>query len=180
MKITLNNIKNPILKRFFKEKKYKLRYEEYLRTEDPLYITQLEDSFKEYYYKVRILNYFNTYLHFKAIKHDIKYRKLQQRFQLILDRSIEGGNNTFLDNIEDEKSQINIDEMDISLYDFVKNERLSNAINKLTNQQKKVLYFYYMKEMKDIEIANELNVTRQSISKTRSTAIKKLRKDFDV
>ncbi|NBI30255.1 sigma-70 family RNA polymerase sigma factor [Chengkuizengella marina] len=179
MKIPLNEIKNPILKHFFEEKKHKLTYEEYLRTGDLKYIEQLEISFKEYSYKVRILAYFNKYLYFKAIKYDMKHRKLQQRFQLILDKSDEESN-TIIDNIEDENSQINIDKMDMKIDDFVTDERLSKSINKLTFQQKKVLYFYYVEELKDIEIAKKFNVTRQSITKTRNTAIKKLKADFGI
>ncbi|MFS1514021.1 sigma factor-like helix-turn-helix DNA-binding protein [Chengkuizengella sp. SCS-71B] len=180
MKISLKKMKNPILKNFFKEEKHKIQYEEYLKTGDLSYLLQLETSFKEYYYRVRVLNYFNKYLYFKAIKFDMNQRKLQQRFQLILDKSNDIRNNYILNSIEDKKAYFNVDEMNIEIEDLVTNEQLRNSISKLTILQKKVIYFYYIKEMKDIEIANKLNISRQSISKTRNTAIKKLRKDFGI
>ncbi|WP_214483059.1 sigma factor-like helix-turn-helix DNA-binding protein [Bacillus sp. SM2101] len=181
MVIALGELKNPILIGFFKQNKTrKLLYEEYLRTEDSSHIRELENNFNEYYFKVRILAYFNKYLQFNAIKYDAKQRKQQQRFQLILDKSIDEENNTILDNIADENSNINIEEIEISVNDFVKNTKLRNAVNTLTIQQKQVLYLYYVDELKDVEIAKKLHVSRQSITKCRNTALNKLRRYFDV
>ncbi|CDC41754.1 putative RNA polymerase sigma-70 region 4 [Firmicutes bacterium CAG:449] len=57
-------------------------------------------------------------------------------------------------------------------YDF---KIIKKAINKLSSRQKEIIFKVYFEDKKQIEVAKELNVTRQFISKTLSKSMNKLK-----
>lgn len=60
------------------------------------------------------------------------------------------------------------------------NEKLSKAIRKLTEKQRKVIIQYYYKNKKLKEIAKEMNTSESAVDKLKSKAIEKLKGYLEV
>ena len=58
----------------------------------------------------------------------------------------------------------------------ITDERLYKAFNLLPDKQQKILYLAYVMDLKNVEIAKELNISKQAVTKARNTALNKLRK----
>lgn len=58
---------------------------------------------------------------------------------------------------------------------FLENDDVYKALSRLTERQKTILYQYYFEGFNDTEIAKHLKVSQQSVSKSRASALKKMR-----
>jgi len=101
-------------------------------------------------------------------KHELKHVKFfmdKTTYKILFDKSVseEIRHVSF-----DEAYCINKEEK----YDF---KIIKKAINKLSSRQKEIIFKVYFEDKKQIEVAKELNVTRQFISKTLAKSMNKLK-----
>lgn len=149
---------------------------------DKYYTESLNQLFKEFYFEYRFKAYLNQILYFEAITFSKKRSQHHKREALILEQPI--GNDretTLLDTIADTETirLEGIDGLD-SLDSYLSDDQLYQAFKQLTNHQQKILYLSFVKLLKDVEIAMVLNVSQQAVSKTRKTALEKIRKAMGV
>ena len=70
-------------------------------------------------------------------------------------------------------------QMESSFEDQISDKRLFNALKILTKKQKKIIEMRFYKNMKIIEIAEELNSSQSSISEILKRALEKIRKHIE-
>ena len=56
------------------------------------------------------------------------------------------------------------------------NQTLINALEKLTDRQRLVIFMYFIQNKEEKQIAKDLNVTKQSINKVKLAGLKRLKK----
>ncbi|MEK4715931.1 sigma factor-like helix-turn-helix DNA-binding protein [Sporosarcina sp. FSL K6-5500] len=173
MVLKKEKIQNPLLKGFLKQEDNNQLYEEFLIKHTKEIKRILNKRFVMFYYKIRLISYFSKLIEFEAIKYDMKLREHNKRYNLILDKPTNSGNrDTLVDLLKDGSSGVTITKLE----DFIE----PAALKSLTDKQKNILYLIYIKELKDTEISKMLGVSQQSITKTKKTAIQKLRRVLNV
>ncbi|WP_342542505.1 RNA polymerase subunit sigma-70 [Paenisporosarcina sp. FSL H8-0542] len=168
--------KNRLLAEFFQDDRNRKLYQEYLRNPTGINQKILDERFKEFYFRIRSIAYILKSLHFESQKLDRKNRLYKQRYQSILDRPNED-NSTLLDLIEvpppREETHSN------KLEDYITDFKLHSSIKKLTNKQREILFYVFVMELKDVEIAKTLAVSQQFVTNTKNVALKKLRGEMN-
>lgn len=163
-------IKNPLLVNFLNQDNNAFLFEKYKESNSPELEYILNQNFYQFYYKIRVLSYFSKIIDFEAKRYDKKLRDHNKKFSLLLDKpsddnNREGSNKWKQDNSTSGPLPLTIE--DIFSIDIM---------NELTHKQKKILTMVYMRDLKDTEIAKLLGVSQQSITKTKKTALDKLRR----
>lgn len=64
--------------------------------------------------------------------------------------------------------------------DIVENKKILIAINSLTKRQKEIIHKIIIENKKEIDIARELNISKQSVNKVKNTALNNIRKQLEV
>ncbi|WP_342424619.1 sigma-70 family RNA polymerase sigma factor [Paenibacillus sp. FSL E2-0178] len=121
----------------------------------------------------RFVSYISSMLHYNSINFDKKKRKYTDRFSLIFDEVSEMEDSY----TEDEGSNENTFE---NLEDQISNPFIFAAFMSLTERERKILNLTMCQNLNDTEIAHQLGVTQQSISKTKKNAIRKLRNSMNM
>lgn len=116
----------------------------------------------------KFVSYISTLLHFNSINFDKKIRKHQDRFALIMDDVEESD----LNHTNDELFKHEL----YGLENQISDPNLHKLFLKLSHREKKILNLSYGREERDIEIAQKLGVSQQSVSKSKKNALNKLRK----
>lgn len=141
---------------------------------------QLDNKFREFYFQYRFISYICTHIFYESVHFDKKIRKTNARENLVLDQPVEYDSSPLIEMIPAEQSETDLTKVEaISMQGFLDNlssDQLFDAYKHLTNRQQEILFMTYVKNMKDMEIANHFSVTIQAISKTRIKAIEQLRK----
>ncbi|OGO77001.1 MAG: hypothetical protein A2Y23_03210 [Clostridiales bacterium GWB2_37_7] len=110
------------------------------------------------------------------------YRKLKKqadRELLILDKPIEYDEDILvIDTLVSDKNS-NDCETD-SLEEITSNSELLEVLKELTNTQKKIIYYIYVKNFTIKETADLLGLSRQSVYKTYNLALSKIKKKLGV
>lgn len=121
----------------------------------------------------RFVGYISSLLHYNAINFDKKNRKYNERFALILDD---------IDN-QSQASLVEKEYITESSYEELENQisdpHLYTLFMSLTTRERQILNLSIINELKDKQIASLLQVSQQSISKTKKVALKKLRNKFN-
>ncbi|MEN2767335.1 sigma-70 family RNA polymerase sigma factor [Ornithinibacillus xuwenensis] len=164
-----NDIRNPLLQSFLSDSNNYQLYKEYCNEPTDYNRNTLEEKFKEYYNNIRTISYFSKAIRFTAQGYDKKVRSLNNRFLLILDSTTDKESSEETQSLED-------DILYTSLEDYIQDKHLYDAIKSLTDNQKRILYLAFIKNMTDTEISKILNVTQQAISKSKKNALKKVRR----
>lgn len=173
----MKEIKNPLLQSFLSNPENYRLCREYCDEPTERKRNNLEERFKEFYTRIRTISYFSKAIRFTAQHYDKKIRSINDRFMLILDSPIDKesseGTQSLKDLIVDKGSEVEIPYT--KLEDYIEHKHLYNAIKSLTEQQKRILYLAFIKDMGDTEISKALNVTQQAISKSKRNALRKVR-----
>ena len=175
-------LRNPLIKSFLRQDKNLELFK--VANENPTgeNIKKLDAAFKIFYSEIRFINYISKTIHFFSVDFDKFKRRYNKLYCLILDQPFEKQNSKTV--IKDMISSVNTIEEELSIYDFIhfinwiENDKLYNAIKKLTNRQLEVLQLYFLEEKKDTEIAKLLGVTQQAISKICRVALLKLHRNM--
>lgn len=151
---------NKVFRSFLNDPENKRIYEKVIESNREDLLIDLNRRFKEFFLEVRLIKYISTIIHNSVIELDIQARKKAQ-FLDPYDSALHDKLST-QEALGDKKV----------LFD---DEVISKAFQSLTNNEKKVITLTYLKELKESEIAKQLNITQQAVSKTKCRALKKLR-----
>ena len=124
-----------------------------------------------------------TYLFVHYIQKSLIHEKLnyirnnkKKQLEILMD-------DEFLLDISAHESNL-IDEIKMSdvshLEEYIDDLNLSNSITQLSTNEKLILFKRYVQGKKDTEIAKELNITSQAVSKRRRIILKKLKNKFQI
>ncbi|EZH65884.1 hypothetical protein DH09_13710 [Bacillaceae bacterium JMAK1] len=127
---------------------------------------RLDDHFQSFYLNAQFTRYVSKTLYWTAIQYDQKRRKQRARNPLIVD------NPSVTDYTIAVEPDYSIVCETLDVQSWSSNPRLSHALTKLTPQQKKILIGYYKFELTNQEIADQLNVSQQAVSRMRLSTIR--------
>lgn len=177
---TLNKfvVESRIFKEFLKESYHEKLFSQYKREPTPQNQKKLEEAFQKFSRKIIAISYLRKVIHYESRNFDKKIRNEKKKELLILNQPIE--NDLFLiDLFEDEGLNQKMEcEISNDIKDHLMNHDLLKAIKSLTPKQKEVLYLYFVKELKDVEIAKKMKVSQQAVSKLRNKALQKLKEEI--
>ncbi|OYD09646.1 sigma-70 family RNA polymerase sigma factor [Paludifilum halophilum] len=135
---------------------------------------ELEQSFREFCVEVQWWSYISKVIQHAARDKIQKQKKDQFQMPLILDQPIEEGSaETLKDRVKAREKPTG------SLFAQVKNPDLFQSCEHLTDKQRQVLDLHYQQGLTFREIAKEMRVTPQAISKTHRNAVKILRQALE-
>ena len=118
------------------------------------------------------ITYLNKSLFFEAIEFDKKQRERSNKeYPVNFEQDIK-----MINNLIDQRNP----DFEITFSSNIADERLYKAFNLLPNKQQQILYLAYISGLKNVEIAKELNISKQAVTKARNTALNKLRKLLEV
>lgn len=173
-----SHLQNPIIKSFLEIQENRELLERAIHHPTKMSKQQLDDSFREFFFKIRFTSYLSNAIHFNAINYDKKIKLFLERNQPILDSPVKGREGeALLDVITpkdlQERQESCIDSSNIE--DHLTNDSLYKGIQQLTENQRQLLSLAYIFGLNDTEIASHLNISQQAVSKSHRKALKKLR-----
>lgn len=162
--------------------------EEIIRRLQPLIIS----SIRKYYYNIKeyedliqdgniviiqsIVDFdYTRGVHFLGyVKSNLKYlylNKHKEKVHLSLNEPLGDGDGEMLDLlVSDDKDILDL------LLEKETSAQLKYTLDSLTNRQKEIVIFYYVKDMSIGDIANALDISYRTVVNTKTTAIEKLKK----
>ena len=176
LKISENRLTNG----FLENEKNRMKFESYISNPTQEKLDELNIAFKKHYFKIKCLSYFSKVLSFEAKHYDKKRSLVSNRFQTILDAPVSGEDNiTLKDSIKDDVTT-ETEIRDGNWENEINHEHIRNSLKELTNRQKESIRYYFFEGMKDREIASLWGTSKQSVSKTKQTALRKIRGELQV
>ncbi|MBM7715314.1 RNA polymerase sigma factor (sigma-70 family) [Bacillus thermophilus] len=140
----------------------------------------LDNKFREFYLKVRLIKYVSNLIYFYTIDFDKRINKRNQRFNLILDGKANDSheNSTILINNcassnSTEQDYFNDDTQ--SFNELIENEKLYEIYNQLTDKQKQILEMIYVRGFTNKEVADYFGETPQNISNLHKRALQRIK-----
>lgn len=179
MRRSKEGLDNPLSRGFLESKKGLDAFEEYLGNPTREHLDKLDDAFKSHYMIVKCLSYFSKSLEYEAKHYDKRRRRREHRYSLILDAPLSGDEKMTM---KDAMPGTVHDPSDIkgeSWEDDIADRDMLSALRHLTDRQQEVIQYSFFYELKDKDIAARMGITPQAVSKTRRTALKKLRKELE-
>lgn len=172
------HLQNPVIKSFLEIPENMGLLEEVINNPTNLSKKKLDDTFREYYFKIRFTNYLSTAIYFNAINYDKKVNLFLERNKTILDCQLNDGDSvTLIDYLASkewqEGQEVWIDSTNLA--DHLSSYTLFNAIQLLTENQRQLLNLAYIYDLNDSEIAIYLNKSQQAVSRSHKKALKKLK-----
>lgn len=167
-------IDSNLFKNFIKINENDKKFKKYIKEPNEINKIILDEAFKKHTKIALAVSYLKKIIYFESRRFDIKVRKLEQKESLLLDTY-----NTpdYTDTLIDEEAERQLCHIEnSSLANVITNNILLEAIFFLTEHQQKILYYSYVLELKDKEIASKFNISQQAISRSRKQAIIKLQK----
>jgi RNA polymerase sigma factor (sigma-70 family) len=172
------HLQNPVIKSFLDIQENMDLLAEVINNPTNLSKKKLDDTFREFYFKIRFTNYLSQAIYFNAINYDKKVKLFLERNKSILDCQLKDGENvTLIDYLASkewqEGQEVCIDSTNIA--DHLTSYSLYQAIQLLTENQRQLLNLAYIYGLNDSEIAIYLNKSQQAVSRSHKNALKKLR-----
>lgn len=169
---TIKEIKNPLLKSFLNDPSHAQLFEMYKYNPNHSNYKRLDVAFKEFHFKVIAISYLATSIYYEAKHFDRKIRMHNEQHKLILDESAkEGGEN--LKDIVGKLSTFSTTPR--SLEESFHSIELQEVVSQLSDRQKDILFDLFVLGYNEKEIAKKLDVSQQAVSKSKQSAIKKMR-----
>ena len=161
---------NKLIEGFLVDKNNLLLYETYLKNPTDINREKVEKAFRTHVMKVKFLSYFSKVLFYEAQRFDKKIRTTHLLPLLATDEDeiISFSIHPIYTENENNKS--------FKLEDYFEDERLYNIISTLSNNNKKILYWLYVKELDEVEVAEKLGITKQGVNKRKNNLLKKIKK----
>ncbi|WP_397540311.1 sigma-70 family RNA polymerase sigma factor [Rummeliibacillus pycnus] len=171
-------LNNPVIKDFLSEKaNYQLLKQSICH---PTFQNKelLDQAFRGFYFNIRFTAYISSTLYFHAINLDKKISKVNYRFPLTLDKPVKEDSEMSLKDfaIYHEDFELKSD----NILDYITDPSIYKALQRLTSNQRNILYLVYIKGWTDSEVGSYLKKSQQAVSKSRNKAIKKLRRDLNL
>lgn len=168
-------INSNVFKRFLEIEENKKLYFSYLEDPTSENADTLNEKFKYFEKQIVRIAYIKKVLFYESKRFDSKLREHNKKYNLNLDAPIDK-NSSNIDKVPDENSFIHFERIfEDDLESLVSDELLINLLRRLNTKQKQVLYYRYVLDLTEKEIANIYNVSQQAISKTLHKSINILR-----
>jgi RNA polymerase sigma factor (sigma-70 family) len=172
------HLQNPVIKSFLDIPENMDLLIEVINNPTNLSKKELDDTFREFYFKIRFTNYLSQAIYFNAINFDKKVNLFLDRNKSILDSHLKDGEDlTLIDYLVSkewqEGQEVSIHSTNIG--DHLTSYSLFTAINQLTENQRQLLSLAYIYGLNDSEIAIYLNKSQQAVSRSHKKALKKLK-----
>ncbi|MEC2074441.1 sigma factor-like helix-turn-helix DNA-binding protein [Alkalihalophilus marmarensis] len=171
--------KNPLIVSFLSTDTHYELVQEVLENPTEFNKKKLDTVFKDYYIRVRLISYMTKIIHFEAKNFDKKIRIEKRNLMTTSVRTYHDDQltETLIYNLPYyerafETGVFDNDGIEALLLD----EKLYKGFCGLSSKQQNIIYMSYVKNLKDIEIAKNLNVSQQSVSKMKKIALNKLRR----
>lgn len=161
---------NKLIEGFLEDKNNLLLYQTYLKNPTDNNKQKVEQAFRTHAMKVKFLSYFSKVLFFEAQRFDKKIRTTHLLPLLSKDEDKNISINIHPIYTEDENNK------SFKLEDCFEDERLYNIISALSDNNKKILYWLYIKELDEAEVAEKLGVTKQAVNKRKNNLLNKIKK----
>ncbi|MEK4531388.1 sigma factor-like helix-turn-helix DNA-binding protein [Solibacillus sp. FSL K6-1554] len=176
MKILNPDVVNSnVFKRFLEIEKYNKLYNAYLQEPTNTNADSLNEQFKYFERQIIRIAYIKKAIIYESRKFDSKLREYNRKYELNLDAPINEGL-AMVDTVQDEKSFIQFENiLENDLESLLSDELLITLLKRLNAKQKQVLYYRYVNELTEKEIAKIYNVSQQAISKMIHKSINILR-----
>ncbi|HEY8361821.1 MAG TPA: sigma factor-like helix-turn-helix DNA-binding protein [Tissierellaceae bacterium] len=174
---------NSLLEKFLEDEKNKELYIKgvILKNRDALEI--LQKKFNDYLFRVYFCSYIKKSISFAAAELKQKEKQIEAKEGLYLnvvdpdfkEEKINIVPDTPTDFIEEiYKNRENVDYCDI-----VTSKRILQAIGKLTDRQKEILYECVIRNQNEKIVAKKLGISKQAVNKIKKAALNKLRKELE-
>jgi RNA polymerase sigma factor (sigma-70 family) len=174
LKINKNIVESQNFIRFLENEKNNIIYLNYLKEPNKKNALELNEAYKKFERQLMVRAYLRKAIQYEAKRFDKKLRGIEKK-NTSMDKPHEEGA-TLGDFLIDEKSVATYEEMwDSTLEDMFADIRLYKAIVNLTRKQRKILYLLYIQELSEKEVAKQLGVTQQAVSKVHRAALSKLK-----
>ena len=177
------HLQNPIIKSFFEAPGNLDLLKEVISNPTDLLKKKLDDSFKEFYFKIRFTTYLSQAIYFNAINFDKKIKLFSERNLSILDKPLKGEKDgTIIDLLSSTewKEGQEVGKISSDISDHLTNYSLFNGTQLLTENQRQLLSLAYVYGLNDSEIAIYLNKSQQAVSRSHKRALKKLREIIEI
>lgn len=173
---TLNN---SLVKSFLQIKENQQLLEKAIQEPTEENTKALDNKFREYYLKVRIIKYVSNLIYYYTIDFDKRVNKRNQRFNLVLDGTASDPheNSTILNN---KYAASNSTEQEYfndtqSFNELIENEKLYLIYNQLTDKQKQILEMIYVRGFNNKEVADYFEESPQNISNLHKRALQRIK-----
>lgn len=176
MKILNPDVVNSnVFKRFLEIEEYSKLYNAYLLEPTNTNADCLNEQFKYFEKQILRIAYIKKAIIYESRKFDSKVREHNKKYELNLDAPI-NESLAMVDTVQDENSFIQFESIfENDLESLLSDEMLITLLKRLNTKQKQVLYYRYVNELTEKEIAKIYNVSQQAISKMIHKSINILR-----
>lgn len=166
---------NRIIASFLEDSEHQKLYSDYLQNPSQAKKDLIEEQFKIFFTKIKIISYFSRVLYFEAQRFDKKLRDISNQASLILDN--DDMNEEILFN-EESMIQETFENFfnDSNIEDFIDDEKLFNIVSNLSENNKTLLNLLFIKGLDEKEISIHLGVSQQAVNKRKKNLLNKIRK----
>ena len=165
-------VNSNVFKRFLEIEENKKLYSSYLEEPTNENANLLDEQFKYFEKQIVRIAYIKKVIFYESKRFDSKLREHKKKF---MDTpTVESA--SIIDAIQDEKSFSHFERIfENDLESLLSDDMLIMSIRRLNSKQKQVLYYRYVLDLTEKEIANMYNVSQQAISKMLLRSINILR-----
>lgn len=172
---------NDLLNKFLMESKgNRILYIKGVLNHDLSSFALLQRKFKNFVFQLYFVSYVKKSIAYKSIEFMEKKDSLYKRENLTLNTFNENFNEEIINTIPD--NTINLTEMilsdELNFTEIFMDHNLLFILNNLTKRQQEVIKMLYVDEKSEIQVAEELKVSPQSINKVKNTALDKIKKQL--
>jgi len=157
-----------------------LRYKKY---HDRKAMEELRINFDKHYIGIKLISYIKQMITYGVIDYQNKKTTLERKEILSLNTKadnfqqdkiefIEGDDGEFIDKIIIPSSE------KVDFNSLCVDEMILKAIEKLSDKQKEIIYRIIILNESETELAKELNISRQSINKTKNKALERIKTEL--
>ncbi|CAM3036853.1 sigma-70 family RNA polymerase sigma factor [Paenibacillus sediminis] len=170
---------NPVIRGFFEDKANVLLLARHLVNPSKEASSKLEGAFLRYFFRVRFTKYLCSLIRYCDIDYHRKRTRDELRYPLVFDALMGDGESTIGEILYSTAIEEEIPISDPKTFQQSFNDdSLFYAFNRLTDKQKLIITLAYSTSAIDNEIARLLHISQQAITKTRQTALKKMRNNI--
>lgn len=169
-------IKSLIFNSFITIKENKELYLAYLNDQSLSNKDKLDEAFTSHTKQILAIAYLKKLIYYESRRFDKKRREFENKQPVILNAPIEE-DITMMDTIADENSEphFQLALRASTIEGVIRDNLLIDAIRRLTDRQREILYYRYVLNWNDTMIAKKYNVSQQAISKSHKKALQKMR-----
>ncbi|MFC3773811.1 sigma-70 family RNA polymerase sigma factor, partial [Paenibacillus sp. GCM10012303] len=144
--------------------------------------SRLQQAFQRFFFNIRFKKYLYSLIKFANVDYGRKIKKEKERYICSFDSPVGEEGEVTLGEIlvikmEDRVENTTFKDPELFSMSF-DNEMLYFAFSKLSQRQKRVLTLVFSGDFRDSQIARQLSVSQQAVSKTKTTALHNIRMEM--